>query len=418
MSDTILCPECGKKVRKGSTFCLNCGSRLTSVSTDDFEITDTELTIDEQEKNDSEDVDDVLPPLDESDLITDDTLAPSILGDSEESTHETESEKVEGDSKTELIESPGETLEWDTTPIEETPESKDETPVAEIEQRADDIPAIEPRAELEWDTSDVIREGMPFKEVKPPIVLDDDAIATGEAMEHLFPDSEETDTREAVTHLFPKGRGSTSKDFIDIVVGKPKKIGLEQPMRELEDPLCTNCGMALSSDEFEYPAYVYEAMGRARLEHGEMKLKEDEHEAAIAEFEKAKKLYERAKNEKMIEESIKKIDEGYESMADFHYQQAESHMKEEQYEWAIVQYKKARELFMLTTDTKKRVKCAQKVREAFVEWGKYLEDEGNSLSKMGESREALTKYQEAAKKYREGDEPKKLRGLEKKIMKA
>ena len=73
---------------------------------------------------------------------------------------------------------------------------------------------------------------------------------------------------------------------------------------------------------------------------------------------------------------------------------------------------------MFSTDAKKRARCSEKVREAYVEWGKDLESQGDQLAKQGSSREALSKYQEAAAKYREGEESKRLRGLEKKIRKA
>jgi predicted negative regulator of RcsB-dependent stress response len=73
---------------------------------------------------------------------------------------------------------------------------------------------------------------------------------------------------------------------------------------------------------------------------------------------------------------------------------------------------------MFSTDAKKRAHCSEKVREAYVEWGKDLEIQGDHLSKQGDSRDALAKYQEAAAKYREGQDNKKLKGLEKKIRKA
>ncbi|MHA2152458.1 MAG: zinc-ribbon domain-containing protein, partial [Candidatus Thorarchaeota archaeon] len=28
MQDQILCPECGKRLRKGSTFCIGCGHKI------------------------------------------------------------------------------------------------------------------------------------------------------------------------------------------------------------------------------------------------------------------------------------------------------------------------------------------------------------------------------------------------------
>jgi tetratricopeptide (TPR) repeat protein len=159
-------------------------------------------------------------------------------------------------------------------------------------------------------------------------------------------------------------------------------------------------------------------MAKARIEFGEQKVDENEHEFAIEQFEKAKKLAERASDEKMAKESMKKIDDAYEKMAEFHFDQAEDHKKAGQYEWAIVQYKKAREIYMLTTDKKMRAKSAEKARECYVDWGEDLEDKADHLAKQARTREALATYQEAAEKYKEGGNNKKLRGLEKKIRNA
>ena len=105
-------------------------------------------------------------------------------------------------------------------------------------------------------------------------------------------------------------------------------------------------------------------------------------------------------------------------MAQYHYDEAEAHLKENDFEWAIVQFKKARELYMFTTDSKKRARCAERAREAYVIWGKALESEGDDLAKSKQTRDALVKYQEAAAKYREGGDSKKLKGLDRKIRKA
>ncbi|MHA2386709.1 MAG: hypothetical protein ACXAEE_10925, partial [Candidatus Thorarchaeota archaeon] len=106
------------------------------------------------------------------------------------------------------------------------------------------------------------------------------------------------------------GRGVTSKDFIDVVVGEPKKIAVTTPMPELDTPECPSCGFSISGDGFEYPGYVYEAMGKARMEDGYGKLEAKEFEPAIETFEMAKKLFERAANEKAIADATKMIDEG------------------------------------------------------------------------------------------------------------
>ena len=154
------------------------------------------------------------------------------------------------------------------------------------------------------------------------------------------------------------------------------------------------------------------------MEDGFRKLEAKEFEPAIETFEMAKKLFERAASEKAIADATKMIDEGYDAMANNHFEQAESHRKAHEYEWAIVQFRKARELYMFSTDAKKRTKCSEKVRECYVEWGKVLEDEGDALVKASQTRKALTKYQEAAQRYREGEDNKKLKSLDKKIRKA
>ncbi len=170
-----------------------------------------------------------------------------------------------------------------------------------------------------------------------------------------------------------------------------------------------------TGDDFKYPPYVFEAMGRARVEHGQTLLESGQHERAIEEFERAKKLFEKAGNEKLLEEASRLVDAGYEAMAESHFAEGEMHLKSDEYEWAIVQFKKAREIYMFTTLSKMRAKCSDKIRKAYEEWGKHLEEEGDRLAKFGDSRRALMMYQEAAEKYREANATKRLRGLEKKI---
>jgi len=406
MQDQILCPECGKRLRKGSTFCIGCGNKIH----DDAPLAPPEPELGDSTMDEPLDNGDVLPSLDGSGLEEELVTEPS----------ESLPEKEE--------------LSWDEppvpaeiAPVEEELNWDDSTLPAVEAAPAEDLSLIEDPAEIEdsgalstdliWD-DDEIKEGMPFKEIEPPrIFAEEIPITPEEAVDHLFPDGRDEETRDAVAHLFPKGRGTTSTSFIDVVVGKPSKIG-PAPLKELETPACPNCGMDLTSDGFEYPAYVFDAMGRARLEHGMMHLKENEHEKAIESFEMAKMLFEKAKNEKGVQESTKRVDIGYDSMARFHFDQGENHLKVHEYEWAVVQFRKARELYMFSTDAKKRARCTEKVRELYVEWGKYLETEGNRLSKEGRSRDALTKYQEAAAKFREGEDTKRLKGLDKKIRKA
>jgi hypothetical protein len=418
VNDINFCPECGARVGKGSTHCMNCGARLVS----EDEIRDkssatpgesTHLNPELEElkakmtdmlgdggahkpatERSADDELDVLPPLEESDL--------EPLEEVSNPDH-----PVQG-----VTETTEEGLSWE---VDDIPSAK------EINGHADSESLTWEQPEMKTITPDEVKVGNPFIEVAPPEVVEvevpcDSSIR--ETREHLFPRGECEDTTETVAHLFPEGRGVTSKDFIDVVVGTPERIGIEEPMKELKTPSCPHCGASITGDGFEYPDYVFEAMGKARIERGEELLETNEHEKAIEYFEMAKKLFERANYDKAVEDARKKVDEGYEAMAEYHYDQAEEHKKEHEFEWAIVQYKKAREIYMFTTNAKMRGKCAEKVRECYSDWGKDIEEEGDDMAKKGLSRDALALYQEAAEKFRLGDDQKRLRDLEKKIRKA
>ena len=399
MVEHLVCPECGKNVGKGSTFCLNCGSKipegLESVSEPDSG------TLPGLEESGLEEIE-------EPSLIDQPTLEePEVPPVKEELSWDEEIEDLPvGDSGVEA----GETIAHAPTSVPITAEPTTVEPEKGKE------------SELSWEEGvEGIKEGMPFKEVAPPkIVAEAESIqvTTDDALTHLFPEVRDDATRDAVSHLFPEGRGSTSASFIDVVVGKPAKVSIKSPLKELEHASCPNCGVAITSDGFEYPAYVFDAMGKARSDYGDQLLEENEHERAIEYYEMAKMLFERSGNEKNIAEASRRIDAGYDAMAKFHYDEAEAHLKEGDFEWAVVQFKKARELYMFTTDAKKRAHCAERAREAYVIWGKALESEGDKLAKDGKTRDALAKYQEAAAKYREGGNAKRLKGLDKKIRKA
>ncbi|MHA2299762.1 MAG: hypothetical protein ACXACD_02280 [Candidatus Thorarchaeota archaeon] len=405
MEGSVECPECGKRSRKGSTFCMGCGNRLPDghvpVATGSGE--------------------DVLPEVSELDDVPDLGDPPAELETLPETDLPEVSEPVaEPTPPPAAPSSPDEDLSWEVD--EGLVESAPTETVAPPPEPVAESTAEGSSADLSWEVDGIdpeIKEGMPFKEVSPPrVIAEEIEVHPVEVFDHLFPEGKDDATRDAVTHLFPGGRGVTSKDFIDVVVGEPKKIAVTTPMPELDTPECPSCGFSISGDGFEYPGYVYEAMGKARMEDGYGKLEAKEFEPAIETFEMAKKLFERAANEKAIADATKMIDDGYDAMANNHYEQAESHRKSHEYEWAIVQFRKARELYMFSTDAKKRAKCSEKVRECYVDWGKVLEDEGDALVKAGQTRKGLTKYQEAAQRYREGEDTKKLKGLDKKIRKA
>ncbi len=393
MDEQLQCPECGMKLGKGSTFCISCGHKVAETRPDPVEMHSEEET----EGHGVEEA--VLPAVEDSGL--------DEIASLPEEECEPENECLP----------PVEELSWEDDITAAEPVDPERERPEEIPVENSDVPKAVDVEDLSWEEGvSEVKVGMPFKEVEPPRVFSEDIDMT-DAVDHLFPSSGDDATRDAVAHLFPEGRGSTSSSFIDVVVGKPNRVSAA-PMKELDSPACPSCGAAITADDFEYPGYVFDAMGRARLERGDELLGEDEHERAIESYEMAKLLFERASNDKGVAECTKRIDDGYDSMARFHYDQGEAHLKEGHYEWAIVQYKKARELYMFSTDAKKRVKCSEKAREAYQEWGKALETEGDGLAKAGSSRDALMKYQEAAEKYREGKADKRLKGLQKKIRKA
>ncbi|TFH08101.1 MAG: hypothetical protein E4H14_07105 [Candidatus Thorarchaeota archaeon] len=401
MVDHLQCPECGKSIGKGSTFCIGCGSKipegLEPVSTPE---PDTLPSVEESG------LDEIAEPV----LVDGPTLSkpePEVAAAIEELSWDDEIPDLPAGL---TVVDHGETIAR-TLP----PTAMDSVPEARH-------PVINDEPQLSWDEGvDEVKEGMPFTEVEPPrIVAEAHAIkvSTDDALSHLFPEGQDNATRDAVTHLFPEGRGSTSATFIDVVVGKPSKISIRSPLKEWEHASCPNCGVAITSDGFEYPPYVFDAMGKARSDYGDQLLRDREHERAIEYYEMAKMLFEKSGTEKNIAEALRKIDLGYDAMAQFHYDEAETHLKEGNFEWAVVQFKKARELYMFTTDAKKRARCAERAREVYAIWGKALEDQADSLAKETKTRDALAKYQEAAAKYREGGDSKRLKGLDRKIRKA
>ena len=393
MSDPLTCPTCGAHLARGSTFCIKCGTKIESPPP---QLGDT------AELGES-----VLPDGGLEENILEDMAAPVEISEStEEAVLPDLSESVLSEPPTSVqtneVTLPPADLTWEDSESSSEEEDYEPTMLKEVDD------AIHEFEEVAWDEGE-IKEGMPFREVEPPRVVDAEfKDATDEALEHLFPDESERTAVAAVTHLFPDGRTTASRDFIDAVVGKPDKVGVSVEMPEL----------SLTGDDFDYPPNVYEAMGNARVEHGEKLLKQGEHDRAIEQFEMAKKIVCLANNDKLLKDIDRKIDAGYEAKAEAHFQLGERHLKAQEYEWSIVQYRKAREFFMFTKLAKMRAKCAEKVRDAYSEWGKALEEEGDALVKAGKTREALVKYKQASEKFTEADDRKKLRGLEKKIRKA
>ena len=145
MSELIQCPECGSKLRKGSTFCINCGNKIP----ENLE----------------------LPGLEES--VLDDVQEPLPADEKKTETSEPENEKTQ----------PAGELSWE----EELPDlPKKEEPVVTPPKMTTKEPVVEQTKEPETkepetgasDESDAlsweegIKEGMPFKEVAPPRVVD------------------------------------------------------------------------------------------------------------------------------------------------------------------------------------------------------------------------------------------------------
>jgi hypothetical protein len=438
MSDHVVCPHCGKHLAKGSTFCINCGNRVP----EDLRTITTEadsLTWDEPVTTAS-------PQTDES------VIAPDSSSEISQSTEDEIVELPPVELSWEDAETPGEAslppvepqldspplkpiddtasekapdLSWDDvdTLVEEAESvPKAKTPLGTPPLRPIDDTIKAEKEDLSWEepelAPDTIEQGEPFKEIEPPKVFSEDDKHFPETEPPTAVDDIESTTDDAITHLFPEGCSDTTPDFIDAVVGEAKKITISTPMLELETPTCPSCGTVLTGDDFEYPPYVYSAMGKARLDHGIKLLNENQPQEAIESFERAKKLYEKADDEKMIEIAIGKIDEGYDGMGNAHFELGERHLKEGEFEWAIVQFRKAREIYMLSTDKKLRAKCAEMIRIGYLAWGKSLEDEADRVSKQGDVRTALERYRQAAEKYRDGGDNKRLKGLEKKIRKA
>ena len=221
MTDSVSCSNCGTHLRKGSTFCIKCGTPLTG----------SEKLVEKMPENPAvesapQGSEVVLPEVDEWDELpedTDDLMRETMaaLEDTEElmesSLPEEQIELPPVDESLELP--PEEELSWEeeTELIEQetvssSSEELDLEPIAEEDPIVEEEPTLSSR-DLAWETPEEygseIKEGMPFKEVSPPKVVDGDVIDAidHEVMSHLFTDAPDDSTREAVTHLFPRGRG-------------------------------------------------------------------------------------------------------------------------------------------------------------------------------------------------------------------
>ncbi len=419
MTEERTCPVCGMRAGIEAVICPNCGHILDDKLETDSILTHDELTFDdisdleETESPEGDSNPEDLPsiaPLD--DTIEDDTIDEPLL---DELLDNPEFEL--DDLSSEMQSAMSDDENTDERETGESVKASDTSTQTEIVRTShmppeyDEIPKVWDAPVVSEVASDDVREGEPFREVDAPVVqMDEDemrARMTGVAGKR--------ETHEAMTHLFPPGRGVTSSDFIDAVVSKPTRIGSRVRVRETEVPSCPNCGSPLTDDGFQYPSYVFEALGRARMEAGLQHLREDRHEKAIESFEKARMLFEKAGNQKLVEEARRRVDEGYLAMGAFHYAKAEEHLRGGEFEWAIVQFKKAREIYMLTADVKMRARSSERVRECYSEWGKSIEAEGDALAKSGAVRDALEKYRQAAEKYKTAEDTRRLRSLEKKI---
>ncbi|MHA1577639.1 MAG: zinc ribbon domain-containing protein, partial [Candidatus Thorarchaeota archaeon] len=283
MGEKVECKVCGAALGKGSTFCIKCGTRIGEGPAET--ISPDESGIDE------------IPSLEDSTLESTEPAGTTL-------------EFSEGDLgvpdkiEDEVTLPPETEIGWEAEASAETEPTLPDDILPPLEDSPPDeiSEELEYRSDTSVDPTSEVPEGMPFKEIEPPRVFAEAPDETNEIRSHLFPQEEEhSATREAVQHLFPKGRGDSSDDFIDIVVGKPKKIGITQQLGEIVAPDCPDCGKSVTSDGFEYPNYVYGAMGKARVEAGIAKLKENEHEEAIELFEKGKVLFERGEDSKSVQ---------------------------------------------------------------------------------------------------------------------
>ncbi|MEM2143646.1 MAG: hypothetical protein QXS20_03085 [Candidatus Thorarchaeota archaeon] len=415
-----ICPVCGASVGKGSTHCIKCGSRLDGTmdvkkrEADAATPVSASLEQTSARMNESLENVDTLPWDFELEEGTEDTPSSVDLGVDFPAVSAAYQDR---DGTNPVDDGTPQDVEMGHT--DSLPEDIVEAAVGDADSESQSPPA-----EIDWDESGIIesssediKEGNPFVEIEPPKVNhEDDEQPVLDVDEHTIPSVMDEADRQVVEHLFPAGRGTTSRDFIEAIVGKPRKRSDVQ-VTEATGLNCPTCGTPMVSDGFTYPPYVFEAMARARLEAGLQLLREGQHEKAIESFEKAKRLAEESENPKIIEEATRRVDEGYEAMAATHFAQGEKLAKEGEFEWSIVQFKKAREIYMLTADARARARCNERVREVYSEWGRHIEEEGDSLAKKGFVRDALMRYQMAGEKYKLGDDTKRLRALDKKIRK-
>ena len=210
----------------------------------------------------------------------------------------------------------------------------------------------------------------------------------------------------------------TEKEDIEFEIEEPTEEEIPLAAASVTSTItCPKCGHIYTPDNFEYPEYVYAAMGRARMEAAIELIKEKRYTEAIELLNKAKKIYEHANIEDGIKNTIEKINESYISMGEIYRKQGEQLLKQKQYEDAIVQFNYARSYY-IKADAEKRVNSMDnKIQETYQKLGEELQKEAEQEVKQGNNKIALALYQKAINIYLKINETKKIKEIEKKMKK-
>jgi len=211
---------------------------------------------------------------------------------------------------------------------------------------------------------------------------------------------------------------TTGEEDIEFEIEEPTEEGVSVSAVSVTTTItCPRCGHIYTPDNFEYPTYVYEAMGKARVEAANALIKEKKYIEAIELLNKAKRIYEHASHEDGIKNTNEKITNAYISLGEIYRKEGESLVKNKQYEDAVRQFEIAKDYYIKAKDSKRIKNMENKINEAYEKAAEDYKKRGDAAVKSDDKKLALELYQKAIDCYLKINDTKSIREIEKKIKK-
>lgn len=263
----------------------------------------------------------------------------------------------------------------------------------------------------------IVEEETTAIEIESPFTpIDESELPSDEVLESAIEPIGEH--KQAIQDKVSAPQKTTTGEDIEFEIEEPIEEGIPVSAASVTSTItCPRCGHIYTPDNFEYPDYVYEAMGKARIEAANALMKEKKFTEAIELLNKAKRIYEHASNEDGIKTTNEKITDAYVSLGEIYRKEGEKLLKNKQYEEAIEQFNIARDYYIKAEDNKRIKNIENKIRETYEKAADEYQKQAEQYAKRGDRSNALNLYQKAIDICLKINDTKTIRDIEKKMRK-